>query len=199
MKAMCFVAMLAGMCLAGPLAATEGPGYRTVWLAYAWDPCGWYGPVVSPVLAPYPVDSWRPVGPGARFPSPPAREYAPAVPAPPSPEPIQSFPREKPSIDESRSFYQGNPRSSYYDTYYAAPNPNFPPGTAAEDACSVSFWNLSPRRVALRVNDRTYTVERGRPLLLELPRQFRWQVDNRGAETLQVAAGQQAVEIVIRR
>jgi hypothetical protein len=187
-----FVSLLA----LNPTASAESNGVITFHSPGVWDPCAWPVPVVT--YAPfYPVQP-RGVVPGPRLPATYARDYAPPTPAPPSPEPIPSPPRLQPDVRESRSFPQGSRSRSYYDTYYAAANAT-PPEPADANACSVSFWNLSPRRISLRVNDQTYGIERGRQLNLALPRQFRWQMENREPEAMQIADGQAALEVVIRR
>lgn len=164
--------------------------YRPI---HVYDPCAhyvaygsWYhsSPIfVTTVASPAPI-----------APQPSTRPYAPQTPAPPSPEPIQSQPREKPQVRESRSAQPGPVSPKYYDSYYvagAAGNPT--------ESCSVAFWNLANQPLQLRIAGQTHTVPHQQAVTLNLPRQFQWQVDQREPEPVQMAQDQSAMEIVIRR
>ena len=160
--------------------------------SYVLDPCGVWVPVSAyPVY--YYTPTWQPAN---RLPSPYTREYAPATPAPPSAEPIHSSPRprQQPAVTEYQSMHGGT-SGTYYDVYNLAGSAP----AAGPDHAAVSFWNATDRRLTLRVDDRTYTLDRGQSVSLTAPRQFQWQVDGRAPQSTQAAAGQRGLQIVIRR
>jgi hypothetical protein len=159
--------------------------------------------VVTPARIVIAEPVWSVPGAARRLPATYSRDFAPARPAPPSGEPTMAPPRPRPEVTESRRSSQAPPEPgtpglsrSYYDAYTLA---GAAPATGNATVCSVSFWNLSPGPVTLRVNDRAYTLERGRQLTLDLPRQFQWRLDPRDPEHAQVPDGQPGLEIVVRR
>jgi len=69
----------------------------------------------------------------------------------------------------------------------------------SDDRCSVAFWNLTGRTLAVRIDGRDHVLGAGRSLTLDLPRTFAWQVSGREAEATRVAAGSPTAEVLIRR
>ncbi len=185
------------MLLAAPQARAFGPGRPRT--AYWVDPCWPAGPGYRAPVPAAPL--------GTRLPSPYARDYALPSPAPPSAQPIQPTPG--PKVIESRSTGNDAPAKPEpgavrdYEAFYLAPEVVPAVGKAGEDSWPVSFWNLSGRSVSLhvvaQVGKRTYTLERGRQLTLDLPRQFQWQVEKRDPVSMEVPNGRAGMEIVIRR
>lgn len=117
--------------------------------------------------------------------------HATPVPAPASPAPIRPIPAPQPTpppagVRESQS---------YYDAYAASTAASAP----ASSTCAVGFWNSTARPVTLRVAGQVYTLAAGRGVMVDLPRQFAWQIDGRESQTTRVPADQVGVDIVIRR
>ncbi len=152
----------------------------------AYEPYPVYvGP--APVDCPPPQQAvWSPA-PAPRTAEPPLLKptYAPPTAAPPSAEPLPA-PRP-PAVSESRS---------YFDVYTVAPRDS---ADACGDRSSASFWNLTDRDVTLTVDGQSHVIPRGKSLPLAVGRRFVWQVQGREAQTQQIATGESALEIVIRR
>lgn len=169
--------------LAPGLASANCWGWR-------WNTSYYYAPSYRVVYQPVYVMPAAPVCVEA----PPPRTFAQPVPAGPSgspaPGPRSSEPplsTPKPGVTESRSFF---------DAYAVAPRSADKP---AAGKVSVGFWNLTDRDLMLHVDQRTFTVLRGKSVRLELERQFAWRVEARAAQNEQVPAGEAGREIVIRR
>jgi hypothetical protein len=118
---------------------------------------------------------------------------APATPAPPlanPPAPKNPLPPpsdRKPAVSESRSYYEsyaGNPRN---------------PSERTGNRCTAGFWNLTERDLTVKVDGTAHTVARGKNVQVNVGRQFVWLVDGRDPQSESIAAGECAVEIVIRR
>jgi len=90
----------------------------------------------------------------------------------------------------------GTTRSGYFDAYPLATPPAKP---AAPDRVAVGFWNLSDRDVTVLVAGQNHTIQRGRSLKVEVPREFTWQVAGREPETRRVPAADGGLEIVLRQ
>jgi hypothetical protein len=167
-----------------------------------YNPCPLQGPpayVTESTAPPSPTRAVPPARPQAQ----PGTRFAPTTPAPPSsgpasPEPplanpprrdnpVSPAPGRQPSVSESRS---------YYDSYAVAPRAGDLP---AGDHCSVGFWNLSGQDLIVHIDGKARTLERGRKMLLDVGRQFEWQVDGREPHKENIATGEQALEIVVRR
>jgi hypothetical protein len=119
---------------------------------------------------------------------PPAQ--ATPLPAPPSlPEPT----KPPPAIDKPPAVTEG---SSYFDTYAVASHGAARP---AGDRCSVGFWNLTDRDLTIKVDGQAHVVAHGKSLPLDVARQFVWQIEGRDPQKEQIATGESAIEIVIRR
>ena len=125
------------------------------------------------------------------------RLYAQPQPAPASTgkEPPLADPGKKSPIS-SESRKPQSPPGSYFDSYAVAAM-----GTPAraDGRCSVSFWNLSPAEMTLKIGDKRTPLPAGRNVTLDLERRFQWQIEGREAQTSQVAANDRGLEIVIRR
>lgn len=148
-----------------------------------------YVPVVAPVFVapalPYcPPPVAVPVGP-----APAPRIYATPTPAPPAAPPggQQQPGQQPPGVGESRSFY---------DAYGVAVREE---STSTPERVAIGFWNHSSKDVVLKVDGQPRTLARGQSVLLTLPRQFVWQIDERQPLNERVPAGQAGVDIVIRR
>jgi hypothetical protein len=127
----------------------------------------------------------------------PPRLFAQPLPAPATSgkEPPLADPGKKlPISSESRKAQ--SPTTGYFDSYSVAAT-----GTAAraDGLCSVSFWNLSPVEMTLKIGEKRTTLPAGRNVTLDLERQFQWQIEGREVQKGQVAANDKGVEIVIRR
>ena len=126
-----------------------------------------------------------------------SRIYAQPRPAPATSgkEPPLADPDKKSPIS-SESRKAQSPTAGYFDSYAVAAT-----GTAARaDArCTVSFWNLSPTEMTLKIGDKRTPLPAGRNVTLDLERQFQWQIEGRDVQTSQVAANDRGLEIVIRR
>jgi len=128
------------------------------------------------------------------------RPFAQPQPAPPSGkeppqlEPGTGAPPDKaPASPEPKTVEVQKP--SYFDSYAVAPGATM----SANGRCSVSFWNLAPQGLVLKVGERRVQLASCRSLTLELDRQFTWQVEGRDPQTGEVATKDSALEIVIRR
>lgn len=180
-------AVLCGLGLAGPAAATGGhPGHPVVGFPVApvyhypvW-PTPFACPTVQPALSPLlPV---LPTIPQARpTPAPPSAPAAPPAKAK-MPPAATTAPTERraPVISESRF----NGRS---------------PAPAAEgDRCRVGFWNLSGRDVTVTIDGTPRPLPKDRAITVDVGRAFRWQVDGQAAQSERVPDAQASHEIVIR-
>ena len=163
------------------------------------------GPCVSSVAYARPGPAWS-AGrfSGRETPPPPlanpsaqgptaSRGLAAPTAAPPSDSPAVSLPalsvtpRGRPVVTES---------NSYYDSYTVAPDRNSNP---LGDRASITFWNLSSRDMTLKAGGRTRRLNKGQRIVLDMPRQFIWQVEARDPQQERVPLGESALEIVIRR
>jgi hypothetical protein len=127
----------------------------------------------------------------------PPRLFAQPLPAPASSnkEPPLADPGKTPaSSTESKKVE--SPTERYFDSYAVAANSASP---RADGRFSVSFWNLSPSTMTLKVAEQRTTLPAGRSLTLNVNRQFRWQIEGRQEQTAQIAANESGLEIVIRR
>jgi hypothetical protein len=143
----------------------------------------------APVYATPVYTSPAPVCPSVET-APVPRNYAQPQPAGPSSGPLTprtSEPPRAPIVTESRS---------YFNAYSVAPRSSDSPGA---ERCRVGFWNLTAQDLTLTIAGKTYHVQRGTSVRLDLDRQFTWRVDNREVQNEQVATGESALEIVIRR
>jgi hypothetical protein len=114
-------------------------------------------------------------------PAPPlAVPQAPKSPAPPSPT-------RSSDVRESRS---------YYDAYAGSPRDSTKP---AGDRCTIGFWNLTGGNLTIKVDGQARSLPQGKNLQVEAGRQFIWQVEGRDPQRESIAAGESALEIVIRR
>lgn len=139
-------------------------------------------PVVCvPTPLPFAVPQPAPASPGAE---PPLAEPGRLTPQPPAKPPAP--PPGKPQVRES----------GYFDAYAAGAAPIVPTG---DGRCSVAFWNLTGQDLVLNVAGRRLTLPRAKSVMLDLDRQFVWQVEGRPAQEQRVAGGETALEIVIRR
>jgi hypothetical protein len=127
----------------------------------------------------------------SRLPSNYSRDYAPEIPPAPGIEP--SSPPRRPEVFESIE------KKHYYDAYFSAGDDVTAVRRARDDNRSVCFWNLTAGRLSIRVEGKPYVLDRGKQLTLDLPRQFRWQVDGRQAESVVFEDDRAALEIVIRQ
>lgn len=146
----------------------------------------YYCPPGTVPVATYPTSVPPPPPPATSIPRPLAAPIA----APPSstpPPPLAPAPRAGPRVSESRS---------YYDTYAVAPRAS---EVSPSGRCTIRFWNLSGQDLTLTVDQATQVLPNGKRVSLDLDRRFRWQVAGRQPEQESVAAGESALEIVIRR
>jgi hypothetical protein len=146
--------------------------------------CPMYAPVYVPVA-------------GQRAPA--AQNYARPTAAPPSAAPATAAPPlaprapAAPSSDRRSDFGESR---SYYDSYAGAPRAA---AHLAGDRCQVGFWNLTERDLIIKADGQSRTLAAGKNVQLEVSRQFEWQVDGRAAQRENIAGGEGALEIVIRR
>ncbi len=143
---------------------------------------------VYPSAPPVPVPVVPPPAPPSVAPSP-VMPYAPPSSAPPSATPEPPPPPGGTSVSQRIS-------DRYYDQYPVAPRSE---ATVATERCSVAFWNLTPSPLTLRVGSETRVVAAKQSVTLSLPRSFVWQIVGRGSETMQIAARDAGMEILIRR
>lgn len=140
-----------------------------------------------------PVIVCVPTAPAAPVPVPiitPGVPYAQPVPAPPSQGPRPQT-GEPPLADPGK----GAPKVS--ETRLTAKK--IAADAGAKDRCRVGFWNVSGRDVLLTVNGEQRLIPRDRSVTLTLGRSFAWQIDQRPVESGQVSAGNDTLEIVIRK
>jgi len=64
---------------------------------------------------------------------------------------------------------------------------------------TAGFWNLTDHDLTIKVDGQSHVVARGKNLPLEVGRQFVWQIEGRDPQREQIATGESAIEIVIRR
>jgi hypothetical protein len=126
--------------------------------------------------------------------------YAQPQPAPPTSAepPLADTSKDKPATLPARAESTGMQArsSSYFDSYAVA---SAGPAQPRSERCSVSFWNLAPKDLVLKLGDRRLNLATGRSLTLGVDRQFTWQIEGRDSEKARVADENSAVEIVIRR
>jgi hypothetical protein len=127
--------------------------------------------------------------------NPPTWPFAQPLPAPASTgkEPPLAEPSKSAEAASLRSPMQ---QSKYFDEYTVAPLAGKQSPTKQ---CSVSFWNLAPQELVLKVGEQSVTLARGRSVTLDLDRQFTWVIEGREAQSRRVAANDAGLEIVIRR
>jgi hypothetical protein len=85
---------------------------------------------------------------------------------------------------------------SYYDTYAVVLKDASKP---LGDRCSIEFWNLTNKDLTLKVDGQTHVLARGKSLGLDAGRHFVWQIEGREVNKENIATGESALEIVIRR
>jgi hypothetical protein len=182
-----------GLLLWSPVAAEAnwGRGRSTSnTTTYYYPPVVVYVPIVAPA-APVFVAPALPYCPPpiVASPAPPPRIFATPTPAPPAAPPGGQPPpsQQPPGVGESRSFY---------DAYGVAVREE---SSASPERVSIGFWNHSSKDVVLKVDGQPRTLSHGQSVLLTLPRQFVWQIDERQPRNERVPAGQAGVDIVIRR
>jgi hypothetical protein len=147
-------------------------------------------PVPTPVVPPASVSGPAP----ARVPA--VGTFATPTPAPPSGTRETPSDTQKPPKPPTSDGNSPGTESRYYDTYSVVPRE---PVTRKQDECSVGFWNLSGRDLVLKVNGQDRVLPRGKNLVLDLNRQFDWQLEGRAYQTAEVPSNESALEIVIRR
>jgi hypothetical protein len=96
-------------------------------------------------------------------------------------------PPGNPSVGESRS---------YYEAFPVAVND---PGRRLGERCSIEFFNLTDKDLAMKIDGQPRTLARGRSLSLDLARRFTWQIEGRDVNQENIAMGEAAMQIVIRR
>lgn len=174
-----------GLLLLSPLAA-EANWLRnrnaSTTTTYYYTPAVVYVPVV-PVFVALPIPICPPPT-AAASPAPAPRIYATPTPAPSAAPPGGQPP---PGVGESRSFY---------DAYGVAVREE---STRTPEHVTIGFWNHSGKDMVLKVDGQPRTLARGQSVLLTLPRQFVWQIDERQPQNETVPAGQAGVDVVIRR
>jgi hypothetical protein len=187
-----------------PLSAWgHGLGVRSRSVAYFYPVCTPSAPIVVcvPVLAmgPAPLPASVPLGgpprglPNYARPTPAPPSSSPATPAPPlaAPEaprsPAPASPRRSSDVRESRS---------YYDAYPGSPRESSKP---AGDRCAVGFWNLTGRDLTIKIDGQARSLAQGKNIQVDAGRQFIWQIEGRDPQHENVASGESALEIVIRR
>ncbi len=151
----------------------------------------------------YPVQTQQPPlanqAPMSGLTAPPRRTYAQPTAAPPSttPAPLTD------AVPPTKSAPPPPPRTpavtdtgSYYDTYVRAlHNSERREGSRP----TAEFWNLTERDLTIKVDGQRHVVARQKSLLVEVPRQFIWQIEGRDPQKEQIATGESALELVIRR
>jgi hypothetical protein len=187
------------VCVAALAALLSVPASPAVANGLRWfrsDSSGYYYPgSPAPVAVQYapayytPVIVCVPTAPAAPVPIvSPSGPYAQPVPAPPSagPRPQTGEPpladpgKGAPKVSESRL----TAKKSAGD---------------ARDRVRVGFWNVSGRDLTLTIDGQPRVVLRDRCLTITLGRNFTWQIDQRPAELAEVPAGNDTLEIVIRK
>jgi len=186
-----------GLLLCSPLAAEAnwGRGRSTSnTTTYYYYPSPFvYVPVVAPAVPVFVAPALPYCPPPVAetlAPTPPPRIYATPTPAPPTVPPGGQQPppnQQPPGVGESRSFY---------DAYGVAVREE---SSATPERVAIGFWNHSTKDMVLKVDGQPRTLARGQSVLLTLPRQFVWQIDERQPLNERVPAGQAGVDIVIRR
>ena len=120
--------------------------------------------------------------------------YATPKAAPPSSGPVSGeppraavAPPRNPSVGESRS---------YYEAFPVAVNE---PGRRFGERCAIEFFNLTDKDLAMKIDGQPRTLARGKSLSLDLARRFAWQIEGRDVNQENIAMGEAAMQIVIRR
>jgi hypothetical protein len=130
-------------------------------------------------------------------PTPPS--YAPPTAAPPStaPPPLAEPRKPTTSLSPNREASPAlSEARSYYDVYAVSPRVS---EKRAGDRCLVDFWNLTGRELSVLVDGQQHVLSPGKSQPVDVGRRFVWKMDGRDPQAEQVAAGDSAVEIVIRR
>lgn len=102
-------------------------------------------------------------------------------------------PPKPPSLDRPPVVDEG---TSYFDTYAVASRS---PTRAVGDRFTAGFWNLTDHDISIKVDGQTHALTRGKNLSVDVGKQFVWQVEGRDPQKEQIATGESAIEIVIRR
>jgi hypothetical protein len=63
----------------------------------------------------------------------------------------------------------------------------------------VGFWNLTGHELTVKIDGQPHTLAVDKNLQVAVPRHFVWQVEGRDPQTENIAQGECALEIVIRR
>jgi hypothetical protein len=84
----------------------------------------------------------------------------------------------------------------FYDTFPIALKAGQKP---ADDQCTVTFTNLSDRRIKVMLGNQERNLGTGESASLPVKRQFVWHMEGREAQNEQVGTGDFALQIVIRR
>jgi hypothetical protein len=108
-------------------------------------------------------------------------------------------PREKPRAAQHRSGAAPSPARGYYDIYAVDSADASAQASLREGLRSVTFWNLSNTPLTLRAGGIAHVLDRRKPVTLQLPHPFLWQVDGRKAETVSEFGDRPGLEIVIRK
>jgi len=129
----------------------------------------------------------------------PRRTYAQPTAAPPSTTAAPSTD----AVAPTKSASPPPPRTpavtdtgSYFDTYVRAlHNSERREGSRP----TAEFWNLTQHDLTIKVDGQRHIVAKQKSLLVEVPRQFIWQIEGRDPQKEQIATGELALELVIRR
>jgi hypothetical protein len=70
---------------------------------------------------------------------------------------------------------------------------------ATGERCRIDIWNLTGRDIDAVIDGQRQVLRPGKSAPLDVGRRFVWKVDGRDPQSQQVAAGDSALEIVIRR
>ena len=106
---------------------------------------------------------------------------------PGEPPPPGLAPRRGASVTESRLYYEAYPVAVQ------------DPARRFGERCSIEFWNLTNKDLILKVDGQSRTVMQGKSLAVDVPRRFTWQIEGRDVNQENIAMGEAALQIVIRR
>lgn len=85
---------------------------------------------------------------------------------------------------------------SYYEAFPVAVNE---PARRFGERCAIEFFNLTDKDLTMKIDGQSRTLARGKSLSLDLARRFTWQIDGRDVNQENIAIGEAAMQIVIRR